>query len=1371
MRALSTTAAVAIIISITAGAGAVRIHVPTDYTTIQAAIDAASASGDSVLVSPGTYDERVNFKGKAVVVRAESGPESTVIDGRGIEPCVVMWSGEDAGAVLDGFTLTRGWNVDGGGLHLNGASPTLKNLLVTDCSAEAAGGGLYALSGAQPLVEDCTFLLCSAGDYGAAIASYRSAPWLERCVMANNSATTAGGGIWASRGSPTVVSCTFDQNSAGVGGHAAFLDSADVVFTNSIVVQSASSGIWADETALIDATYNNVWANGTDYVNVSPGQGSISVDPRFVPDGYDLDSESPCIDAGNPADPPPAGGGARIDIGAHEYDYQTRVVDVLPGQSIQAAIDTALAGDLIRVAPGTYHENLDLMGKLVTLESTEGPEATVIDGGDSSSVIWVHRGENASTRIQGFTLRNGHNTRGGGLLIEYSSPTISNLIIEDCESDADGGGIYVRNWCEPAIEDVVLRNNISGQFGGGLACYRASPTVARSVIHDNVAVSHGGGIFVRESDAIVMHCSIAYNSGGNGPGGTGGIYVDKVGSPQIHDNIISHSGKGAGIRVVAPATPILSHNCSWAHDGDDYAGISAGPGSISEDPLFIDAPAYNFHLSSPAGHFEEGVLVDRTPGALSGCIDSGDPLLDVGAEPIPNGGRRNLGAFGGTCDASRTPGERFDVPFDYASIAEAMTDAADGDTIHIGSYTAHESVVIAGIMVSLIGDGIGTSIIDGDHSRRCLTISDINPGTVEISGITFREGNGDGGDGGAILLDDASPSMRDCEIVDSSARWGGGMLISRGAPDLSNLTFHGNIATEAGGALAYNEGASGELFRSLLWSNAADSMGGAVYVVDSSPTLLNCTIDDNSCGLLGAGGGVHVDENSLAEVRNCSISNTSFGIGVYGKPGAITFVTYSNGFGNAPGGDWRGFIFGDRATRKSYAPGYTLADPYYGLRPNSRLIDAGSPADPVPEGGGDRVDIGAHEFLQRLGQVVIVPDDYATIAEAIAGVDEGDTVLVLEGTYPERLIMSGVGVNLVADADGGDVVITASDPGLEGDPLLWIDGVIDGAATISGFVFEGGRSEMGGALLLDNCDVLVTDCTFRSNLATYGGAVAAIGGASRIDGCRLIANEANDGGGGGIYVAGDSGLRMSNSLIAENYTNRDGGGIFVGDGLPEFINLTVAANHATARGAGLFLGGSSYAAIQNTIVASNTGAHGIYAEAGAGAELRRDNVWGHEPQDYEGLQPGGGDMSENPLFVGGTTFDYHLQSSSGSWHDDVEEFVFDLASSPCIDRGINPDGDPLVEPVPNGGLINLGFSGNTLLASMSSSQVLDVPSGEFPTIQSAIDAAVDGDQVLVAPGTYTGPFQFGGTDVVMVARGGPALARPRPRDRVHAGRN
>lgn len=56
------------------------IRVPADQPTIQGGIDAA-APGDTVLVAPGTYVERVDFLGKAITVTSEAGPAATVIDG------------------------------------------------------------------------------------------------------------------------------------------------------------------------------------------------------------------------------------------------------------------------------------------------------------------------------------------------------------------------------------------------------------------------------------------------------------------------------------------------------------------------------------------------------------------------------------------------------------------------------------------------------------------------------------------------------------------------------------------------------------------------------------------------------------------------------------------------------------------------------------------------------------------------------------------------------------------------------------------------------------------------------------------------------------------------------------------------------------------------------------------------------------------------------------------------------------------------------------------------------------------------------------------------------------------------------------------
>ena len=70
---------------------------------------------------------------------------------------------------------------------------------------------------------------------------------------------------------------------------------------------------------------------------------------------------------------------------------------VIPGQSIQAAIDGASNGDEIEVAPGIYNEAIDFNGKAVRLYSSGGPDVTTIDGNGAYHIVQCVSGEDANT--------------------------------------------------------------------------------------------------------------------------------------------------------------------------------------------------------------------------------------------------------------------------------------------------------------------------------------------------------------------------------------------------------------------------------------------------------------------------------------------------------------------------------------------------------------------------------------------------------------------------------------------------------------------------------------------------------------------------------------------------------------------------------------------------------------------------------------------------------------------------------------------------------------------------------------------------------------------------------------------------------------
>ena len=271
---------------------ATTIHVPTDSTTIQAAINGAQ-DGDTVLVAPGTYtgpgNRKIELLGKEVLVISEAGADETTIDAEGESLYgFYIHQGEGIGAIIKGFRII---NATFTGVHFAGGAAT-----VQDCIMEGNTRGLY-LQGSSAVIEGCTIRNNTPGG-GVYTWSGANNAIVRNCLIAGNYTNFEGGGIYVvNSDSPTYINCTITGNSAGGNGGGAFASfSRSLRMRNCIVWGNTAPEKPNIDASTYDITYSNI--EGI----CLPNLGNISQDPDFLDTLYHLTISSPCIDVASPAD-------------------------------------------------------------------------------------------------------------------------------------------------------------------------------------------------------------------------------------------------------------------------------------------------------------------------------------------------------------------------------------------------------------------------------------------------------------------------------------------------------------------------------------------------------------------------------------------------------------------------------------------------------------------------------------------------------------------------------------------------------------------------------------------------------------------------------------------------------------------------------------------------------------------------------------------------------------------------------------------------------------------------------------------------------------------------------------------------------------
>jgi predicted outer membrane repeat protein len=563
---------------------------------------------------------------------------------------------------------------------------------------------------------------------------------------------------------------------------------------------------------------------------------------------------------------------------------------------IQEAIDAAVDGDEILVAPGVYSELINLRGKRLHLLGSAGPEETIIDGaGLDGSIITCTSGETEETVIEGFTLANGigrswlgGDDRAGGAIDAWSgSPSFVSCVFTQCTArfgavalaEPDFGSMsfahcsFIDN-TETAhaliyegkalsFDDCLFRRNSSGIVPG----FRAAVQIRDCVFEEN-----GCGVRLNlRGSAIVERCVFRNNHGC-------ALSCEdaclSVVDSTFHDNNITanstylvraYSGSISldrcqfmrnrsinwGGAIVSFNSRITASDCAFtANESSDQGGAVFM--SSSEDPLY------------PTDH---GSLY------LYGCYFEANGARDGGALSV-------VGQTNWDCEVTA---------FDCRFVDNNAT--VDGGAMHVTGCSSLGAYHCSFLQNSAGSEGGGCWLQTDGRWRDCS----FRENRAEYGGAIFADGqfwtpywvvdllgcslerNHADLTGGAIYAQQSTLRMHNSQVLgNSSASFAGGIACTggEGGAELANTLLLGNTAGQGGGALLAAETTDLIVANSVIVGNKAPS-GSALLLYNAPRAMLMNTIVASNPG----SNFDFVDGDAMPVVRYCLVEGGYDGVG------------------------------------------------------------------------------------------------------------------------------------------------------------------------------------------------------------------------------------------------------------------------------------------------------------------------------------------------------------------------------------------------------------------------------------------------------------------------------------------------------------
>ena len=527
--------------------------------------------------------------------------------------------------------------------------------------------------------------------------------------------------------------------------------------------------------------------------------------------------------------------------------------------TIQAAITAAQTGDTVLVAPGTYFENINFLGKAITVTSSDGPAVTTIDGGNLDSVVKFTSGESNGAVIKGFTITHGKSMfNAGGIQVSNSAPTIDGDIItnnQTCDSGAGlqiafssaivrnntitnnfragctggvgGGGISIRGAASAQIlNNLIANNSIPGTAdGGGISLFAAgTPTISGNTISGNTSSEDGGGIaMVNQSDANIFNNLITGNSASGNGGGVYFLVPSGARGPFLVNNTVVNNTAASGSGVFADGfdaaaqlvnNVFFNSNASPVACGNGFGNSNGILPVISSNDVFSPV-AFGFSgfcsnlNGSPGNISADPQFVNLTGNNFH--MQASSPAIDAGNNNAPNLPQQDLDgnpriAFGSaaTCTSTVDMGA-YEFVLTSTPSASLSPASLDFSTIAVGTSSNQQTLTLAATQGCVAKPTIAAS---GDYHETDNCSFVLATGASCIIQVTFSPTAGGTRNGtltanaGSINLSSSltgQGGIAAATLSPSSLDFGSQPLATTSAAHIVTLTSAGTFALQVSG--------------------------------------------------------------------------------------------------------------------------------------------------------------------------------------------------------------------------------------------------------------------------------------------------------------------------------------------------------------------------------------------------------------------------------------------------------------------------------------------------------------------------------------------------------------------------------------------